>query len=109
MAMEMMQKKAMADIALLEGKAKEAIAKGNKAELESMLTKLDALTKAMHLAGSAAMAPELTAAADQILSDVTAQPVQQVNNVAPPLPPGVQPSMTMGSEAPGTPADIMGE
>ena len=86
-AMEMMQKKAMADIALIEGRAKEAIAKGNKAELEALLAKLEALTKAMSIAGSAAVAPGLTTAADQILSDVTAVPV--VNNVAPPLPAGV--------------------
>lgn len=97
MAMELMTKKAMADIALIEGKAKEAIAKGNKAELEALLTKLDALTKAMTIAGSAAVAPELTTAADQILSDVTATPAVMapapqgptVNNIAPPLPPDV--------------------
>lgn len=113
MAMELMQKKALADIALIEGKAKEAIAKGNKAELEAMLAKLEALTKAMTIAGSAAVAPELTTAADQILSDVTATPtiqppvpVDQVNNIAPPLPAGVQPAgMGLGTEAPGTPAD----
>ena len=87
-AMELMQKKALADIALIEGKAKEAIAKGNKAELEALLVKLDALSKSMSIAGSAAVAPELTTAADQILSDVTAVPV--VNNIAPPLPAGVQ-------------------
>lgn len=88
LAMEMMQRKAVADIALIEGKAKEAIAKGNKAELEALLAKLEALKQSMSIAGSAAVAPELTTAADQILSDVTAVPV--VNNVAPALPAGVQ-------------------
>jgi hypothetical protein len=102
-AMELMQKKALADIALIEGKAKEAIAKGNKAELEALLAKLKILADSMSLAGSAAVAPELTAAADQIVSDVTVVPT--VNNVAPPLPDGVQQTMTMGTEAPGTPAD----
>lgn len=88
MAMEMAMKEGLANIALIEGKAKEALARGNKAELETMLSKLEALTRAMSIAGSAAVAPELTTAADQILSDVTAIPT--VNNVAPPLPAGVQ-------------------
>jgi hypothetical protein len=91
-ATELMKRKAAADIALIEGKAKEAIAKGNKAELEAMLTRLTALKESMNIAGSAAVAPELTMAADQILADVSAPPTDTpiVNNVPPPLPAGVQ-------------------
>lgn len=88
MANEMLMRKTMADIALIEGKAQEAIARGSKAELEALLTKLEALKQSMSIAGSAAVAPELTVAADQLLNDITGTPV--VNNVAPPLPAGVQ-------------------
>ena len=87
-AMNLQFRKMEADIALIEGKAKEAIARGDKAQLEALMTKLSALKESLSLAGSAAVAPELTVAADQIMQDVTATPT--VNNVAPPLPAGVQ-------------------
>lgn len=87
-AMQLQFRKMEADIALIEGKAKEAVARGDKAQLEALMTKLTALKESMSLAGAAAVAPELTVAADQIMSDVTATPT--VNNVAPPLPAGVQ-------------------
>ena len=87
-AMQLQFRKMEADIALIEGKAKEAIARGDKAQLEALMTKLNALKESLSLAGSVAVAPELTVAADQIMQDVTATPT--VNNVAPPLPAGVQ-------------------
>jgi len=86
--MAMQQRKIEADIALIEGKAKEAVAKGNKAELDALLAKLTALAKSMELAGGASASPHLTVAADQIMHDASAVPV--VNNIAPPLPAGVQ-------------------
>ena len=67
--------------------AKEKLAE-NKAQLEALMTKLSALKESLSLAGSAAVAPELTVAADQIMQDVTTTPT--VNNVAPPQPAGVQ-------------------
>lgn len=80
------QRQMEAQLSLIEGKAKEALAKGNKAVVEQMLTKLKALQQSMEIAGAAGVAPRsLAQAADQIMRDVSG-----VNNVAPGLPAGVQ-------------------
>ena len=114
-AMDDQRAKFQAEIALINGKAQEAVARGSKEQLNALLVKLEALAKSMDLASHAAADPAITGAADQILSDVNAvptfgeqphpvygqQPVPQqiisapssipnVNNIAPPLPPGVQ-------------------
>jgi len=82
--MEMQQRQILAQIGLIEGKAKEAMAKGDKADLDKMLTRLKALRESMEIAGSVGANPQLAAAADEIMRDVTG-----VNNVPPGLPAGV--------------------
>ncbi len=98
----MQMKKLEEDIRLVSAKANEAEAKGDKAKMEAMITRLDALLKSMDIAGSVATVPQLATAADQILNDVnnntpdsvpTAAQVagsEQVNNIPPALPAGVQ-------------------
>jgi len=81
--MEMQQRQILAQIGLIEGKAKEAMAKGDKADLDKMLTRLKALRESMEIAGSVGANPQLAAAADEIMRDVTG-----VNNVPPGLPAG---------------------
>lgn len=82
--MEDQRRQVAAQLSLIEGKAKAAIADGNKKELEALSTQLDALKKAMEVAGGAAANPGLARAADQIMADITGVPT--VNNVAPPIP-----------------------
>lgn len=81
-------KKLEEDIRLISAKADEAESRGEKAKVEALLSKLEALIKSMGIAGGVATTPQLAAAADQILADVKAEN-QPVNNIAPPLPPGV--------------------
>ena len=83
--MQLQQRQIMAQLALLEGKAKEAMAKGDKAEMDKLMKKLEALKASMEIAGGVAANPQLAQAADEIMRDVTG-----VNNMAPPLPAGVQ-------------------
>lgn len=83
--MMLQQRQIMAQLALLEGKAKEAAAKGDQAEMNKLMTKLLALQQSMKLAGGVAANPQLAQAADQIMRDVTG-----VNNTAPGLPTNVQ-------------------
>lgn len=83
--MELQQRQIMAQLALLEGKAKEAMAKGDKAQMEQLMKKLEALKASMEIAGGVAAAPQLALAADQIMRDVSG-----VNNMAPAKPAGVQ-------------------
>jgi hypothetical protein len=82
-----------ANLAIIEGKAKEAIARGNKAELDTLISKLDTFKRSLEVAGGAAAHPGLARAADQILTDITGVPA--VHNVAPALPEKVyQPSVS---------------
>jgi hypothetical protein len=83
--MALQERQIKAQLALLEGKAKEAMAKGDKAQMEKLMKKLEALKASMEIAGGVAANPQLAQAADQIMRDV-----EGVNNVAPPLPAGVQ-------------------
>lgn len=83
--MELQQRQIMAQLALLEGKAKEAMAKGDKAQMEQLMKKLEALKTSMEIAGGVAAAPQLALAADQIMRDVSG-----VNNMTPGKPAGVQ-------------------
>lgn len=85
--MKIQLQEAMAKLKLIEGQAKKAEAEGNAKELTALITKLDAMKRAIELAGGVAAAPKLAMAADQIMQDVTAVPV--VNNIPPGLPAGV--------------------
>jgi hypothetical protein len=85
--MEDQRRQVAAQLALIEGKAKAAIAEGNKKELEALSLKLEALKKSMEVAGGAAANPMLAKAADQLMADITRVPT--VNNIAPPIPPNV--------------------
>jgi hypothetical protein len=86
--MALQQRQVMAQLSLLEGKAREAMAKGDKAEMEKLMKKLEALQKSLQIAGEVGTQPHLARAADQIIQDVTAVPV--INNIPPALPAGVQ-------------------
>lgn len=83
--LEIQQRQIMAQLSLIEGKAREAMAKGDKADMDKLMTKLQALKQSMDIAGSVGANPHLAQAADQIMRDVSG-----VNNVAPGLPAGVQ-------------------
>lgn len=84
-ALQLQQRQIEAQLSLLEGKAREAAAKGDKAEMDKLMTKLKALQQSMEIAGSVGANPHLAQAADQIMRDVSG-----MNNVAPGLPAGVQ-------------------
>ena len=86
--MALQQRQILAQLNLLEGKAKEAVAKGDKAQMDKLMTKLKALKESMDIAGGVAANPHLAQAADAIMRDVNQVP--DVNNVAPALPDGVQ-------------------
>lgn len=87
---ELQMKKISEDIRLISAKADEAEQKGKKAELEGLLVKLNALVKSLNIAGDVGNNPHLAEAADQILADIRSEMDRQVNNIAPPLPAGVQ-------------------
>jgi hypothetical protein len=94
-----------AELALINGKAREAVAKGSKEELGALLVKLEALAKSMDLASHAAADPAITGAADQIMQDVSGVPTigkQTYSDNQMPTNFGDQPQAIL----PGLPAEV---
>lgn len=66
---EIQMRQIMADLELLEAKAKAAKNKGDKVEMEAITEKLEAMTLALEIAGTLNMAPELASTADIVMTD----------------------------------------
>lgn len=66
---ELQQRQVMAQITTLEGKAREAIAKGDLTAMKAIREKLLTMAESMDMAGGMAAVPDLAPVADQLMED----------------------------------------